>query len=347
MQQYRIDKPIRLIETFSGIGAQALALKYLGVHFENWITSDWDITATKAYHAIHMPNDTKDYSSKLTKNEIIDELYRLNVSSDGKKPLSKDKIARKSESWLRETYNDFIATHNVGSICNCSGKDFNIVDQDKYNYIFTYSWPCQAVSNAGLRGGMKKGSGTSSSLLWEIERLLIDFNKLNCLPNVLIAENVSAAHNKKNIKDFNSWLTVLDKFGYNTYWTDLNAKDYGSPQNRSRVFIVSILGAYSYEFPKPIPLKKCLKDVLEDDVPEEYYINNDKAQELIEKLIIEGTLPQEEDKQTYDLKNMGTNNPDYKPNAKPIDVGHCICARDYKGIQNFGASGVIENEGTR
>ena len=134
---------------------------------------------------------------------------------------------------------------------------------------------------------MKKGSGTRSGLLWEVERLL---NETDELPQVLLMENVPQVHSKENMPDFQKWISFLENKGYSNYWQDLNAKNYGVAQNRDRCFMVSILGEYSYKFPQPIPLEKTIKDYLEDEVDEKYYINTEKAQKLIEKLISENSI---------------------------------------------------------
>lgn len=117
---------------------------------------------------------------------------------------------------------------------------------------------------------MAKGTGTRSGLLWEVERLL---NECDELPQVLLMENVPQVHSEANRQDFNNWIAFLESKGYSNYWQDLNAKDYGIPQNRNRCFMVSILGDYYYEFPQPIPLKLRLKDMLEDKVDEKYYLS--------------------------------------------------------------------------
>ena len=125
---------------------------------------------------------------------------------------------------------------------------------------------------------MKKGSGTRSGLLWEVERILIELLEKDQLPQVLLMENVPDVIGIKNIDDFNEWYASLEKMGYQSYYKVLNAKDYGIPQNRERCFMVSILGKYSYQFPKGIELKSRLKDVLEDHVNEKYYL----SQKIIE-----------------------------------------------------------------
>lgn len=173
-------------------------------------------------------------------------------------------------------------------VTKITGEDLGIKDIVNYTYLLTYSFPCQDLSVAGKGKGMTKGSGTRSGLLWELERLL---NEVENLPQVLLMENVPQVHGKKNIEDFRKWIEFLESKGYSNYWQDLNAKHYGVAQNRNRCFVVSILGNYKYDFPKPIELTKTMKDYLEDEVDEKYYINNEKAQKLIEKLICDGTLP--------------------------------------------------------
>ena len=139
---------------------------------------------------------------------------------------------------------------------------------------------------------MSKGSGTRSGLLWEVERILTEIRDGGGeLPQILFMENVPQVHGKKNIGDFEKWLEFLESLGYTNYWQDLNAKNYGVAQNRNRCFMFSFLGNYSYNFPEPIQLKKKLKDYLEDNVDEKYYINNEKADKLIKQLIDNGTLP--------------------------------------------------------
>ena len=124
-------------------------------------------------------------------------------------------------------------------------------------------------------------------MLWEVERLL---NEVEELPQILLMENVPQVISKKNIADFEKWEQFLTSKGYNNYVQLLNAKNYGVAQNRNRCFMVSVLGDYYYEFPKPIPLKKTMKDYLEDEVDEKYYINSEKAQKLIEQLLESGKL---------------------------------------------------------
>lgn len=135
--------------------------------------------------------------------------------------------------------------------------------------LFTYSSPCQDFSNAGLQRGGEEGSGTRSSLLWECRRAIIAKR-----PKYLLLENVAALVSKKFLPLFNKWQTELANYGYNNFAQVLNASDYGVPQNRERVFLVSILDVASYHFPQPFTLQSRLKDVLERSVDEKYYLSD-------------------------------------------------------------------------
>lgn len=267
---FKIEKPIRLISLFSGYDSQALALKYLGVPFEHYKTCEWAIPSIQALKDLHFDYDNGDYSQGLSKADLIDILYRKGVSSDYNQPLTKAQLSRYGEKKLKGIFNNIIATHNLVSICNIKGEDLGIKNTDKYEYIMTYSFPCQDLSAAGLGKGMQKGSGTRSGLLWEVERLLKETAEL---PQILLMENVKQVIGKKNIKAFSEWVSFLDKLGYHSKWQIINATDFSIPQDRERCFMVSVLGNHYYEFPKVIGNKLQLKDVLEKSVAERYYLS--------------------------------------------------------------------------
>jgi DNA (cytosine-5)-methyltransferase 1 len=132
--------------------------------------------------------------------------------------------------------------------------------------LFTYSFPCTDISNAGKHMGLSEGSGTRSGLLWEC-RKAIDIKR----PKYLLMENVKALTGKKFIGEFEKWLKELEEFGYTSYWEVMNAKNHGIPQNRERVFCLSILGDHEpYVFPEEEVLDKRLKDVLESTVDDKF-----------------------------------------------------------------------------
>lgn len=134
--------------------------------------------------------------------------------------------------------------------------------------LFTYSFPCQDISAAGKTRGIIRGQ-TRSGLLYECEKIIE-----HCRPKYLLLENVKNLVSKKFEMQFIKWLKYLNTLGYTNYWKVLNAKDYGVPQNRERVFVVSILGEHKpYKFPKAIKLTTHVKDILEDEVDEKYYLS--------------------------------------------------------------------------
>ena len=266
-------------------------------------------------------------------------LKRLGANFEHYRVVEFEKYAIKSYNAIHGT--DF----EPMDITKIIGSDLGISDTDKYCYIMTYSFPCQDLSVAGKQKGMAKGSGTRSGLLWEVERLL---NEVENLPQVLLMENVPQVHGKKNMEDFQRWIDFLESKGYSNYWQDLNAKNYGVAQNRNRCFMVSILGDYSFKFPEPIELKKVMKDYLEDEVDEKYYINNEKAQKLIQKLIDNGTLAntiltdRQTDRQTDRRCVDGTI---CEPTER--EIANCIKARYDAGISNLRSDGNCVAETTR
>lgn len=252
----KIHNKVRLIELFSGIGAQAKALERLGVDFEHYRAYDNDKYAVASYNAIHGTQ--------------------------------------------------FV----VGDVTKIHAEDLGIVDRDKYTYIMTYSFPCQDLSLAGKQKGMSKGSGTRSGLLWEVERLLHE--SCGNLPQVLLMENVPQVVAPQNKYDFDMWRESLDSMGYTSFYTLVNAKEYGVPQSRTRCFMLSWLGKYSYEYPLPIPLNTHICDVLEENVDKKYYLTDEQIKKIAyrdEKNRIKGSLYRfrpldKKSKYTYCLKTV-------------------------------------------
>lgn len=326
-KKFKINKPIRLIELFAGYGSQALALKYLGVPFEHWRICEWAVKSIQAYKDCHFKEDDADYSAELTKEEIFDKLCEYGISADYEKPMGIQQIKRLGESKARKIYNNIIATHNLVSVCNVKGEDFEIIDTDKYCYIMTWSFPCQDLSNAGQKKGMAEGSGTRSGLGWEVIRILKECKER---PKVLLMENVPPVIGKDNIKEFSKMIAELETLGYTSKWEILNATDFNVPQNRERCFMVSILGTDYYDFPKPIGCKRKLKDMLESNVSEEYYLKPEVVIQLIKH------------KERHDAKGNGFG-------WKPIDTsvnggGYARTIKtesDYRPDTNF----IIEHEG--
>lgn len=191
----------------------------------------------------------------------------------------------------------FDKTLNLGDISKVDVKD--VPDCD----LFTYSFPCQDISVAGKLKGLDKNSNTRSGLLWDCEKIIKEKK-----PKYLLMENVKNLVGKKFKSDFEEWLKILEDMGYTNYWRVLNAKDYGIPQNRERVFCISILGEHTpYEFPEKFPLKLRMRDLLEDTVDEKFYL----SQEQINKIKFS----------TFNSK---------KKSIQEKDWCDTLCARDFK-----------------
>ena len=187
--------------------------------------------------------------------------------------------------------------------------DISKVEKLDYADLWTYGFPCQDISLAGYKKGIVKGE-TRSGLLYEVERLLLRSKSDNELPKYLIMENVKNLVGKQFKADFEKWLSFLESLGYTNYWQVLNAKDYGIPQSRERVFCVSIQGDEPYEFPAKQELNLTLKDMLEDDVDIKFYL----TQEQIDKI-------------KFNTFNSHSTRIQYK------DYVDTLMARDYKGAK--------------
>lgn len=176
--------------------------------------------------------------------------------------------------------------------------------------LWTYSFPCQDISVAGKGAGIKEG--TRSGLLFEVERLLITASENGNLPKYLLLENVKNLVSKKFKADFDRWLYFLSSLGYTNYWQILNAKNYGIPQNRERVFCVSIRGEHKpFKFPEKMELKLRLRDMIDEVVDEKYYLKESTIRSIVNS--------------SFNSRRDSI--------RKGDDVAYTILARDFKGPQ--------------
>lgn len=209
-------------------------------------------------------------------------------------------------------------------------EDYNLHDVRQVNTLLmdnvnlmTWGWPCQDISCAGKQRGFKDTDGnlTRSGLFFQGLRILTELQ-----PEYAIAENVKALTGKKFTAEFETVLTSLDKAGYNNYWKVLNAKDFGVPQNRERVFIVSIrkdIDKGTFTFPEKQPLTLRVKDLLEPVVDEKYYLKSQKADDLIRQILAKTDIGG-----GIAVVDSTINDPNVK------DVSNCIKARYDAGIEN-------------
>ena len=299
---------IKLFEGFSGYGSQKLAFERLGIEVESVGISEIDPDAIIAYAALHC-DDSKYIDEELnieTKRQI---LIDCNVGYDFQK--NKSSIPRLKKDKLEKLYKAHILSKNQGDISLIKGE--NLPDMD----FFTYSFPCQDVSVAGKQAGLSEGSETKSSLLWQCKKV-IDIKR----PKYLMMENVKNLVGKNHKENFEKWLGILESFGYNNYYKVINAKDCGIPQNRERVFCVSIrkdVDNGKFVFNEPFDNGLRLRDVLEKEVDEKFYISEEITKRFIESL---------RDKETV-LLDMCQAKREGRPREYK-DIYPTLSARDYK-----------------
>lgn len=272
---------ITVNELFSGIGAQVSALERLGIPFEIKHTSDIDHNAVLSYASIHCgltEEVINTYTEYPTREEMARQLTEINLGYDFQKnkPYNWYRFVNSKSKELEKYWLANKLSRNLG--------DISKIDKLEYADFWTISFCCQDISNAGKMKGFKLGSNTRSSLLWDNIKLLKQAVDSNNAPKYVMFENVKNLVSKKFMSDFNDLLDVLDELGYNTYWKVLNAKDYGIPQNRERVFAISIrkdIDDGKFEFPQPFDNGVRLKDFLEDNVDEKYYLSEEIQNRLI------------------------------------------------------------------
>lgn len=263
---------LRVFEAFAGYGSQRMALRNLKIQHEVVGISEIDGDALLSYAAIHS-DFLKNRSiinnlDSIDENEMYEYLENINVPLNYK--TFKNTARKLKKSKLKDMYFANKLINNYGDIKLINPKQLPDFD------LFTYSFPCQDISVAGHQNGFALNSGTRSSLLWECCKI-IEFKK----PKYLMMENVKNLIGKNHKENFEKFLKYLESIGYKNKWMILNARDFGIPQNRERVFCVSILKdcESEFEFPKPIKLNKFLYDILEERVSDSFYLKNEQVME--------------------------------------------------------------------
>lgn len=252
---------LRVFEAFSGVGSQHMALKNIGIDHQITYISEVDEQAILSYAAIHHKEQC-DLSST-SEEEMKYYMERLNI------PLNKkgERINVKGKR-LRALYEASVKSNNVGDVSKIDPT--NLADFD----LLTYSFPCQDISHSGQQKGLVRGQ-TRSGLLYEVEKIIE-----SKMPKYLLLENVKALVSKTFMPDFKEWLHYLETLGYTNYWKVLNAKDYGVPQNRERVFVVSILNPEKeFAFEQPRELETSVLDLLEN-APDKYFLTKEQLSKI-------------------------------------------------------------------
>ena len=229
-----------LVELFSGIGSQARAFENVGMKPNVLATCEWDCHAFIAYDAIHNGNSVLPEVDKMTHEELIGEISRFNISITGKKAASRNGIVSLNDGVLKRMLTAIRRCNNLIDVSRVKGDEMpDDID------IMTYSFPCQDLSNVGAfhgyRKGIDMGSGSRSSLLWEVGRILSEMqNHGKKLPRFLVMENVPTLLSKRHKPNFDKWIKMLEDFGYVNKYIPVNAKNYGIPQNRPRLLMMSV-----------------------------------------------------------------------------------------------------------
>lgn len=306
-----IENKFTMVELFSGIGAQERALRQLGISYEIKNTCDCDKDVILSYAAMRWDLEKEmEIFEFPSQKQMVDELQAKNVGFDFQ--IGKHTITMKTPiKKLKQYYIADKLSSNLG--------DISKVERLPYADMVTYSFCCQDLSCAGKGDGMKLKcdkcehswlvdfenpdnnnicpncgniniTSTRSGLLSQVQRLLGVAQIEGTLPKYLILENVKNLIGKKFKSQFDSWVKWLDNIGYNTYYQVCNAKNCGIPQNRERVFAISIrkdIDTKGFIFPETIPLTTRLKDVLEKNVDEKYYLPDERIEKIFNSMSVQ------------------------------------------------------------
>ena len=235
-----MNQTCNIVELFSGIGSQAKALKNLGYTINTLGTCEWDLHAFIAYDAIHNSAELPEDVAQMKKEDILKKLSVYTLSNNGKEKMEHKTLKTYSEDTLRRVYAAIIRSNNFVDVSSLTGEKMpEGVD------ILTYSFPCQDLSNVGAFHGYNKGidkdSGSRSSLLWQVGRILKEMKDAEKeLPKYLLMENVPTLLAKRHKSNFETWIGDLRELGYVSYYFQLNASDFGLPQNRPRLLMISV-----------------------------------------------------------------------------------------------------------
>lgn len=359
---------------FSGIGCQERGFENSGLFdIEVLNTSDINKESVLSYAAIHcgMTNETVEkYNDYPSREEMAQYLTDINLGYEPEKNKKFDwfKLVKKKSNDIEKYWLACKLTNNLG--------DISRIDELPYADFWTCSFPCTDISVAGKMKGLDPDSGTRSSLLWENIKLLKKAKDNNTLPKYIMVENVKNLVSKKFIEHFNNLISVFDDLGFNTYWSVLNGKDCGVPQNRERVFVIAIrkdIDNGTFDFPKPFDTGIRLKDVLEENVDEKYYLSEVATRKFKlfseskgDDIKVAGSLNPDKNVQDRvrvldtDGVSQGLRATDYKDPVKivsgidksikdtqMIEYANCITSREDRGVSNRKSEGtaVLEQIG--
>ena len=269
-----------LVEFFSGIGSQARALENLDIEVNILGTCEWDIHAFVAYDAIHNSPELDEDIAKMEKQQLLEILKNYTLSNDGKEPMEYSMLKTYSVESLRYIYSGIRRSNNFVDISSLNGNSM----PDNID-ILTYSFPCQDLSNVGAFHGYNKGidkdSGSRSSLIWQVGRILQEMKDADkVLPRFLLMENVKSLLSPRHKGNFDIWKNDLENLGYFNICFLLNAMDFGLPQLRIRLLMLSVYCGDNEELYEK--LEEHFKDMKSEDIKNlyqktKYYKRNKKS----------------------------------------------------------------------
>lgn len=347
---------LKVLEAFSGIGAQAKALERQKIEHEIINTVDWDINAIVAYDIIHNGKQDLSQYEKLSKQDLISKLSKYTLSPDGKNAYQNGDISHVNIAGLRSVLAAIDRSHNLVSITDMTYKNIP-EDLD----LFTYSFPCQDLSIAGVwhgnMSGIDREAHNRSGMLWEVERILkecVEFK--HSIPKMLLMENVNNILAPRHMGNFQEWISYLEQIGYYNKIYKLNAKRFGIPQNRTRVFMLSVYvgndenkrtiienyfnvhNLESDNYVQTLPLNRLtIKDILRTDYSQTRYLEEANESQLNntvsrQKIIAENDHIYEESTKEYiaEIKTITTKQ-DRNPNSGVIEYRTGIVGKaDYR-----------------
>lgn len=308
-------KVIRVFETFAGIGAQHKAIKNINMNFKVVGTSEWDARAVIAYAQIHHKKafegkivEIGNWSEKQMDEYLKNKTFSLNSKNPGQ-------VTRKSIDFKKNLIAANIVNNNFPNIKEVSGGDIKGVD------LLTYSFPCQGLSiaNMGRDQGIKESANSTSNLIWEIRRILLDAKGKDIrLPKYLLMENVKNLLSKKHIEDYERWKSFLKSLGYETNTVILNGLNHRSLQKRERVFGISTLNPKAMKTDNDV--KKAIeafgiepkKFILQREKKYKGILNSSPADEVIESIPKYTTSRIKMQQENIDLENRSWRSDEYK-----------------------------------
>lgn len=278
-----MEKIYNLVELFSGIGSQAKALKNIGCNVNTLGICEWDLHAFIAYDAIHASTEVPDDINAMSKQALLSLLKDYSLSNDGKEKMDFSMLKTYSVDVLRRIYAAIRRNNNLVDVSTLQGHSM----PDNID-ILTYSFPCQDLSNVGAFHGYNKGidkdSGSRSSLLWQVGRILKEMKDCKKeLPRYLLLENVPTLLSKRHYGNFETWINDLYELGYVSKYFQLNASSFGLPQNRPRLLMISVYVGDDQALAEKV--NGYLADKTSDNVIDEYreseYFRNISVKDLL------------------------------------------------------------------